>query len=62
MADELVRFATGLVGPFKAADVVADTFVRVLRSGSWPDAKDQRPYLYRAVVNEGHGGELHHAS
>lgn len=51
-ADELVRFATGLVGPFDAADVVADMFVRVLRSGSWLDAKDQRSYLYRAVVNE----------
>lgn len=51
-ADELVRFATGLVGPFDAADVVADTFVRVLRSGSWLNAKDQRSYLYRAVVNE----------
>lgn len=51
-ADELVRFATGLVGPFDAADVVADTFVRVLRSGFWSDAKDQRSYLYRAVMNE----------
>lgn len=51
-AGELIRFATGLVGPDDAADVVADTFVRVLGSASWPDVDEQRAYLYRAVLNE----------
>jgi RNA polymerase sigma-70 factor (ECF subfamily) len=51
-ADELVRFATGLVGPSDAADVVAEAFVRVLASSSWPDVDEQRPYLYRTVLNE----------
>lgn len=51
-AGELIRFATGLVGPTDAADVVADTFVRVLGSRSWPDVDEQRAYLYRAVLNE----------
>jgi len=51
-AGELVRFATGLVGPSDAPDVIADAFVRVLRSGSWPDVDEQRAYLYRAVLNE----------
>lgn len=49
---ELVKFATGLVGPDDAADVVAETFVRVLTSRSWPDVDKQRAYLYRAVLNE----------
>lgn len=51
-ADELVRFATGLVGPNDAADVVAEAFVRVLGSGSWPDVERPRSYLYRTVLNE----------
>lgn len=51
-ADELVRFATGLVGPSDAADVVAEAFVRVLSSSSWPDVDEPRSYLYRTVLNE----------
>lgn len=51
-AAELVRFATGLVGPDDAADVVADVFVSVLGARSWPGVDEQRAYLYRAVLNE----------
>lgn len=51
-ASELVRFATGLVGPDDAADVVADAFVKVLGSSSWETVDDQRAYLYRSVLNE----------
>lgn len=58
-ADELVRFATGLVGPSDAADVVADTFVRVLASSSWPEVDEQRAYLYRSVLN---GVRMRHRS
>ncbi|HZD22203.1 MAG TPA: hypothetical protein VE569_02205 [Acidimicrobiia bacterium] len=51
-AGELVRFATGLVGPDDAADVVSGVFVKVLGTRSWPDVDEQRAYLYQAVLNE----------
>lgn len=51
-ASELVRFATGLVGPDDAADVVAESFVGVLGSQSWEKVDEPRAYLYRAVLNE----------
>jgi RNA polymerase sigma factor (sigma-70 family) len=51
-APDLVRFATGLVGPADAADVVSSAFMRVLGSPAWPHAIDQRAYLFRAVLNE----------
>lgn len=51
-ASELVRFATGLVGPDDAADVVADAFVKVLGSSTWETVEDQRAYLYRSVLNQ----------
>lgn len=41
-ASELARFATGLVGPDDAADVVADAFVNVLGSRSWDGVDDQK--------------------
>jgi RNA polymerase sigma factor (sigma-70 family) len=50
---ELTRFATALVGPSEAEDVVADVVVRVLeRPGGLAGLKDPRPYLIRAIVNE----------
>jgi len=51
-ASELVRFATGLVGPDDAPDVVADTFVKVLGSRSFEDLDEPKAYLYRTVLNE----------
>lgn len=51
-ASELVRFATGLVGPDDAPDVVADAFVSVLGSRSWETVDEPKAYLYRAVLNE----------
>jgi RNA polymerase sigma factor (sigma-70 family) len=51
-AKDLVRLATGLVGPSDAQDVVSAAMVRVLSSSSWARARDQRAYLFRAVVNE----------
>ena len=50
-ADELVRFATGLVGPFDAADVVADACMAAFRSWGWNGVSEQRANLYRAVLN-----------
>jgi RNA polymerase sigma factor (sigma-70 family) len=51
-ADELTRFATGLVGPSDAADVVSGAMLGCFSSSAWTRARDQRAYLYRAVVNE----------
>ena len=35
-SDDLVRFATGLVGPFDAQDVVTDACLRSFRAKEWP--------------------------
>jgi RNA polymerase sigma-70 factor (ECF subfamily) len=51
-ADDLVRFATGLVGPFDAPDVVTDACLRSFAARSWPKVANHRAYLYRAVLNE----------
>jgi RNA polymerase sigma-70 factor (ECF subfamily) len=51
-ANELVRFATGLVGPNDAADVVADAMIGVLWSDGWSTIENPRAYLYRAVLNQ----------
>ena len=51
-ADDLVRFATGLVGPFDAPDVVTDACLRSFAARAWPEVVDHRAYLYRAVLNE----------
>jgi RNA polymerase sigma factor (sigma-70 family) len=58
-ADDLVRLATGLVGPHDAADVVSAAVARLLGSAAWRGARDQRAYLYRSVVNE---ARMHHRS
>jgi RNA polymerase sigma factor (sigma-70 family) len=50
-ADDLVRFATGLVGPFDAQDVVTDACLRSFRSKAWPQVRNHRAYLYRSVLN-----------
>ena len=50
-ADELVRYATALVGPADAPDVVVDAVVTAFASPGWPSVENQRAYLYRAVLN-----------
>lgn len=50
--DDLVRYATALVGPDEAADVVSTVVVRVLAKRSLADLREARPYLFRAVLNE----------
>jgi RNA polymerase sigma factor (sigma-70 family) len=64
-ADALTRFATGLVGPSDAADVVSDAVLRCLASDRWLEVRDPRPYLYRAVLNQArqaHRGALRRAA
>ncbi len=51
-ADELVRFASGLVGPDHAPDVVAEAFLRLIRSETWAQAENHRALWFRAVVFE----------
>ncbi len=58
-AEELVRFATGLVGPFDAQDVVSDACLRAFGSSSWRTVSNRRAYLYRSVLNE---ARSHHRS
>jgi RNA polymerase sigma-70 factor (ECF subfamily) len=50
-ADELLRFATVLVGPADAYDLVADTLLRVTSRVQDPDVANRRAYLFRAVAN-----------
>ena len=47
----LVRFATGLVGPDDASDVVQTAVVRAMQSKGWRKVENHRAYLYRAVAN-----------
>lgn len=51
-ADELTRFATVLVGPSDAPDVVSGAVLNCLSSAGWRTASNRRAYLYRAVLNE----------
>ena len=51
-SDELVRFATGLVGPTDGPDLVATAMVNVLAMRSWESVENPRAYLYRTVLNE----------
>jgi RNA polymerase sigma factor (sigma-70 family) len=51
-ADELVRFATFLVGPSDGPDLVSSAVLRVLSSHSAAPIRNWRAYLYRAVLNE----------
>jgi RNA polymerase sigma factor (sigma-70 family) len=50
-ANELVHFATALVGPDDAPDVVLDAMMRAFAYTRWPQVQEPRPYLYRCVLN-----------
>ena len=51
-SEDLVRFATGLVGPSDGPDLVSAAMVNVLASRSWETVQNERAYLYAAVLNE----------
>jgi RNA polymerase sigma factor (sigma-70 family) len=51
-ADELLRFATVLVGPGAAPDILAEAFFQALKSKAWPTVVNHRAFLYRCVVTE----------
>lgn len=52
-SDDLVRYATALVGPADAPDLVADVFATMLDRGddAWHEVRDPRGYAFRAVTN-----------
>jgi RNA polymerase sigma-70 factor (ECF subfamily) len=50
-APELTRYATVLVGPDDAADIVADAVLSAMRSPAWRHVEHRRAYLYRAVLH-----------
>ena len=50
--DDLIRYATVLVGPTAAEDVVSVVVMRVLSRRRLSDLAAPRPYLFRAVLNE----------
>lgn len=51
-AADLTRFASVMVGPDDAQDVVSSAFTRCMTSQGWDDVEDRRAYLFRAVANE----------
>jgi len=51
-AEALVRFATFLVGPWDAGDVVSSAVLKLLTVGSLESVWDVRAYLHRVVLNE----------
>jgi RNA polymerase sigma factor (sigma-70 family) len=51
-ADQLIRFATGLVGPSNGRDVVSAAVLGAMWSVSWDSVVNERAYLYKAVLNE----------
>lgn len=59
-ADDLTRFATGLVGPSNAPDVVSEAVLSCINSSRWATVSEKRPYLYRSVYNK--AAEFHRAS
>ena len=50
--DELVRYASVLVGPDDAEDLLSTVVLRVLQKQKLSDLDDARPYLFRGVLNE----------
>lgn len=55
LKDDLVRYATALVGPVDAEDVLSTVVLRTLQRRSLNDLENARAYLFRAVLNESRG-------
>lgn len=50
--DDLIRFATALVGSSDAEDTLSTVVLRTLERRSLADLDDARAYLFRAISNE----------
>ncbi len=55
LKDDLVRYATALVGPNVAADVVSTVVLRVISKRRLTELKEPRPYLFPFFFAEGVG-------
>jgi DNA-directed RNA polymerase specialized sigma24 family protein len=53
-ASELIRFATALVGPTDAEDVLSCAFLASVASPGWISVDNKRAYLFRAVTSHAH--------
>lgn len=53
-ADELLRYATVLVGPGDAHDIVVDAFLRSIPKLVGTAVENHRAYLFRAVTSHAH--------
>lgn len=51
-AEELIRFASALVGPGQAEDVLAAAVTSALASPTWSTVLNKRAYLFRCVASE----------
>lgn len=49
---DLIHYASSLVGPDRAEDVLSTVMVKVLDGGGLARLDDPRPYLFRAVLNQ----------
>lgn len=52
LAPELIRFATTLVGPSDAEDLLGAAVIKAISSPRWADVDNKRAYLYRVITNE----------
>lgn len=53
-ASELTRFATVLVGPHDANDIIAEAFLRCTELFGHSRVENPRAYLFRSVTNAAH--------
>ena len=51
-ASDLVTYATALVGPADAEDVVAEAMLAVFTKVRWASVREPRGYLFRCVLNQ----------
>lgn len=49
---DLIRYATALVGPDAASDLLSSVMVRLLAKRRLSDLADPGPYLFKSVLNE----------
>ena len=52
LAPNLIRYATLLVGPCDAPDVVADAFLAAMTGPRWAEVQNRRAYLYRVTTSK----------
>ena len=54
LAPELIRFATTLVGPSDAEDLLGSAVLKAITTSGWADIENKRAYLYRTIANVAH--------